>query len=66
MNAVTRAAAILEAESKRVLTYLDLVAATVLAYDYLLNIGDEAKYIWFSPLSLGKALYFLTRYSVIA
>ncbi|THH27200.1 hypothetical protein EUX98_g6988 [Antrodiella citrinella] len=53
------------AKSKQVVTYLDLVAAAVLAYDYILNIGDEAQYIWFSPFSLGKSLYFLTRYPVI-
>ncbi|THH26733.1 hypothetical protein EUX98_g7455 [Antrodiella citrinella] len=55
-----------ENEAVGALVCLGETTATVLAYDYLLNIGDEAKYIWFSPLSLGKALYFLTRYSVIA
>jgi len=53
------------AQSKHIVTYLDLVAAAVLVYDIALNIGDEAQYIWFSPLSLGKALYLLTRYPVI-
>ncbi|TCD65030.1 hypothetical protein EIP91_003307 [Steccherinum ochraceum] len=51
--------------SKEFVTYLDLVAAAVLAYDYSLNIADEARFIWFSPFSLGKSLYFLTRYPVI-
>ncbi|KAH8103918.1 hypothetical protein BXZ70DRAFT_923349 [Cristinia sonorae] len=54
------------ARSKQFVTYLDIVAAAVLAYDYILNVGAEAQFIWFSPLSLGKVLYFLTRYPVIA
>ncbi|KAH8102714.1 hypothetical protein BXZ70DRAFT_929589 [Cristinia sonorae] len=60
----TPAAFLNAARSKEYVTYLDLVAVAVLAYDYLLNVGAEAEFIWFSPLSLGKVLYFLTRYPV--
>lgn len=52
------------AQIKTTVTYLDIVAAAVLGYDYLLTFSDEVKYFWFSPFSLGKVLFFLTRYPV--
>ncbi|KAF4574522.1 hypothetical protein EYR36_005865 [Pleurotus pulmonarius] len=32
------------------------------AYDYLLTVGDERFLVWTTPWSLGKVLFFLTRY----
>jgi len=52
------------AQIKATVTYLDIVAAAVLGYDYLLTFSDEVRYFWFSPMSLGKILFFLTRYPV--
>ncbi|KAK7687653.1 hypothetical protein QCA50_008868 [Cerrena zonata] len=49
---------------KQNVTYLDLVAAAVLAYDYCLTFPREVKYVWNSHISLGKVLFFLTRYPV--
>jgi len=33
-------------------------------YDYILTFPTEVKYVWFTPISLGKVLFFLTRYPV--
>ncbi|KAI0796147.1 hypothetical protein C8Q75DRAFT_803188 [Abortiporus biennis] len=49
---------------KQNVTYLDIVAAALLAYDYILTLPTEIKYVWFTPMSFGKMLYFLTRYPV--
>ncbi|KAJ3491392.1 hypothetical protein NLI96_g738 [Meripilus lineatus] len=49
---------------KENVTYLDIVAAAVLGYDYILTLPREIQYVWFTPLSLGKVLFFLTRYPV--
>ncbi|CAL1715364.1 unnamed protein product [Somion occarium] len=58
------AAFIRAAQIKQTVTYLDLVAAAVLGYDYCLTFRREVKYVWTSHLSLGKVLFFLTRYPV--
>ncbi|KIJ34817.1 hypothetical protein M422DRAFT_51761 [Sphaerobolus stellatus SS14] len=51
---------------KQNVTYLDMVAVAVLAYDYLLTIDREARLVWPVPWNFGKVLYFLTRYPVFA
>jgi len=49
---------------KQNVTYLDIVAAGVLIYDYILTFTDELEYIWSSPRSIGNLLFILTRYPV--
>jgi len=51
---------------KQNVTYLDIVAAAVLMYDYLLTVEREARLVWPVPWNLGKILFLLTRYPVFA
>ncbi|KAF9460568.1 hypothetical protein BDZ94DRAFT_1311339 [Collybia nuda] len=52
--------------SKQIVTYLDLVAATILGYDYILTFRQEITLVWPAPWTIGKVLFFLTRYPVFA
>ncbi|KAI0080221.1 hypothetical protein K474DRAFT_1769667 [Panus rudis PR-1116 ss-1] len=54
------------AKIKQDVTYLDLVAAAVLMYDYILTLPREIQYVWPSKMSLGKVLFLMTRYPVFA
>ncbi|ETW74783.1 hypothetical protein HETIRDRAFT_456322 [Heterobasidion irregulare TC 32-1] len=45
-------------------TYVNACAITILAYDYLLTLPYEIKYMWTQKWSLIKVLFFLTRYPV--
>ncbi|KAJ8697752.1 hypothetical protein PTI98_004524 [Pleurotus ostreatus] len=43
-------------------TYLPIAGTGLFIYDYVLTLGDEARYVWTAPWSLGKILFLLTRY----
>ncbi|KAF8505204.1 hypothetical protein BU17DRAFT_101143 [Hysterangium stoloniferum] len=64
MSSLSKAAA--SALIKQNVTYLDIVAAAVLMYDYLLTVEREARLVWPVPWNVGKILFFLTRYPVFA
>jgi len=49
---------------KQTVTYLDVMAAAVLVYDYSLTVEREARLVWPVPWNVGKCLYFLTKYPV--
>ncbi|KAF8581516.1 hypothetical protein K439DRAFT_1636073 [Ramaria rubella] len=51
---------------KQNVTYLDIVAAAILGYDYLLTVEREMRLVWPVPFNVGKLLFFLTRYAVFA
>ncbi|KII94860.1 hypothetical protein PLICRDRAFT_169569 [Plicaturopsis crispa FD-325 SS-3] len=51
---------------KQTVTYLDVVAAALLVFDYGLTIEQEIRLVWPTPFNAGKALYFLTRYPPFA
>ncbi|KAL0949032.1 hypothetical protein HGRIS_009127 [Hohenbuehelia grisea] len=42
--------------------YIKVSAYFLVAYDYTLTLSDELEYIWPSPWSIPKGLFFLTRY----
>ncbi|KAH8102028.1 hypothetical protein BXZ70DRAFT_47824 [Cristinia sonorae] len=49
-------------ENLRTETYLDVVSAALLVYDFLLTFHAEVRLIWPSRWNLIKVLFFLTRY----
>lgn len=54
------------AQIKQTVTYLDIVAAAVLGYDYILTVAREVTLVWRVPWTFGKVLFLLTRYPVFA
>ncbi|KAH8828984.1 hypothetical protein DL96DRAFT_1814275 [Flagelloscypha sp. PMI_526] len=51
--------------SGMVLSMIQSSALTILVYDWLLTLEKEVTLVWSRKWSLGKALYFLTRYPAI-
>ncbi|KZS86853.1 hypothetical protein SISNIDRAFT_461442 [Sistotremastrum niveocremeum HHB9708] len=49
---------------KQIVTYLDVAAAALLVYDYILTLPEEIILVWPARWNLGKVLFFLTRYPV--
>ncbi|TDL19815.1 hypothetical protein BD410DRAFT_397856 [Rickenella mellea] len=45
---------------------LSISAMVVLMYDVILSFPDEVEYVWRAPSSLGKVLYFASRYPIPA
>ncbi|KAL4251136.1 DUF6533 domain-containing protein, partial [Pleurotus pulmonarius] len=43
-------------------SYIPIASGALLAYDYLLTVGDERHLVWPTPWSLGKVLFLFTRY----
>ncbi|EJT96780.1 hypothetical protein DACRYDRAFT_119850 [Dacryopinax primogenitus] len=50
------------ARAGRFSTYDTVVGMTLVAFDYILNINKERKFIWGKGWGLGKILYFIVRY----
>jgi len=48
--------------SMRLVTYFDVVGATIFLYDYLLTLGMEVNLVWSSKWTFMKVLYFAQRY----
>ncbi|KZV62215.1 hypothetical protein PENSPDRAFT_618188 [Peniophora sp. CONT] len=46
--------------------YTSPCSLTWVLHDYILTVGDERKYVWPSPWSFGKILFFWVRYYTIA
>ncbi|KAF7433532.1 hypothetical protein PC9H_005488 [Pleurotus ostreatus] len=42
--------------------FFQVAGTGLFIYDYVLTLGDEARYVWTAPWSLGKILFLLTRY----
>lgn len=49
-------------ESMRLVTYFDVVGATMFLYDYLLTLGMEVDLVWSSKWTFMKVLYLAQRY----
>ncbi|EJD03598.1 uncharacterized protein FOMMEDRAFT_27543 [Fomitiporia mediterranea MF3/22] len=47
-----------------ILTCLEVMSVTLLAYDFLLTFIDEVRLIWPAKWNMGKVMFFLTRYPV--
>ncbi|KAJ8515750.1 hypothetical protein ONZ45_g6868 [Pleurotus djamor] len=45
--------------------YTNIGSGSILIYDYLLTLGDEALLVWPSPWGVGKIFFFLTRYPAL-
>ncbi|KAH8799527.1 hypothetical protein DL96DRAFT_1824255 [Flagelloscypha sp. PMI_526] len=50
------------ANSTMVVSMLQTCALTILVWDWIITIGLEVKYVWPSKWTLGKVLFFMTRY----
>ncbi|KAF8530550.1 hypothetical protein BU17DRAFT_60259 [Hysterangium stoloniferum] len=55
----------LDLRNYRAVAYSDVVSVTVLLYDYFLTIGAEIDFIWPIPWSLGKVLFYATKYPAL-
>jgi len=51
---------------KQTVTYVDLVAATLVIYDYVLTFRDEVELVWSTKWNIGKVLFVATRYPAFA
>ncbi|KAF9487815.1 hypothetical protein BDN71DRAFT_1478357 [Pleurotus eryngii] len=51
-------------ERFQIVTYLHLSCNGLLVYDYLLTFADEVRYVYGAPWTLGRILFYLTRYPV--
>ncbi|ESK86743.1 hypothetical protein Moror_15192 [Moniliophthora roreri MCA 2997] len=50
-------------EALHVVVHIEYASIALLFYDYLLTIGREIRFVWDrTPWSLGRALFFITRY----
>jgi len=52
-------------EDLRTTRYISLASATALLFDTILTIPDEVEYIWGTPWSHGKILFYLNRYPAL-
>ncbi|KAF8590853.1 hypothetical protein K439DRAFT_1657189 [Ramaria rubella] len=53
-------------EVTRAAVFCNIASYAMLLYDYLLTLESEIQYIWPAPWSLGKVMYFCTRYPGLA
>ncbi|KAF8519815.1 hypothetical protein JB92DRAFT_2896880 [Gautieria morchelliformis] len=53
---------ILDLEDNQIVAYCNLASFVVLAYNISLTLASEVELVWHTPWSLGKILYFATRY----
>ncbi|KAI0683577.1 hypothetical protein BC835DRAFT_1524212 [Cytidiella melzeri] len=51
---------------QQTITYMEIVGATLLIFDWVLLFSDEVKHVWKSRWSFIKVLYLWTRYSPVA
>ncbi|SJL04518.1 uncharacterized protein ARMOST_07885 [Armillaria ostoyae] len=49
----------------RAIGYVVVASATIMVYEWSILLEQEVSLIWYSPWSLVKVLYFLSRYSQI-
>ncbi|EPQ55774.1 hypothetical protein GLOTRDRAFT_93334 [Gloeophyllum trabeum ATCC 11539] len=50
---------------RRFHNYLILMGTAITCYDYSITLGDEIRYIWRTPWSVGKTCFVLNRYFAI-